>query len=415
VEGHRLRSVNRIRVAPVFLLGSSTDLEAEDRAGLEREAGSILDGFDLSWMPKALVEREEDLLGLDAEGVDAFVLFPYSSSRFTNLIQLTDLGRPVYVFGEGKGFPNALDTYEYLADHGNVQLVLDSEGLQREVKSVEAAEWVRSARVCLFDKGGWGLEKAAYLKNPAISGILNVQRMDEARFVELFEGVDGAEVEALARGWMGEAEVREPSFGDVVRSARVYLAMRAAVDEMEADAAYVLWCGQFTKQLGTKMCFALAKLGDDGIPVGCWRGENLLPLLILRAASGRPVFVCEAQARNGLSASFRHCFAPGVIASCRYVLRPWRGMEATVTGYCQLPDGEVTLVNSGIGDSIVVAKGMLRDCSDLGGENCRITAWVDFEDEDPLRNLRGRECAIVYGDYAEEARLIVERLGLKIL
>jgi L-fucose isomerase-like protein len=410
-----MRGMNRIRVAPVFLLGSSPDLEAEDRAGLEREAESILEGFDLSWTPKALIEKEEDLLGLDAEGVDAFVLFPYSSSRFTNLIWLADLGRIVYVLGEGRAFPNALDTYEYLADHGNVRFALDREDLQREVRSAEAAEWVRSARVCLFDKGGWGLEKAAYLKNPAVGGMLNVQRVDEARFMELFEGVKGSEAEDLARGWMAEAEVREPSFEDVVRSARVYLAMRAAVEEMEAEAAYVLWCGQFTRQLGTKMCFALAKLGDDGLPVGCWRGENLLPLLILRAASGEPVFVCEAQAREGRSTSFRHCFAPGVIASCRYVLRPWRDMEATVTGYCQLPDGEVTLVNSGIGDSIVVAKGMLRDCGDLGGENCRITAWVDFEDEAPLRNLRGRECAIVYGDYAEEARLIGERLGLKVL
>jgi hypothetical protein len=58
---------------------------------------------------------------------------------------------------------------------------------------------------------------------------------------------------------------------------------------------------------------------------------------------------------------------------------------------------------------------MLRDCSDLGGENCRITVWVDFEDDSPIRSLRGRECAIVYGDYAEEARLIGERLGLRVL
>jgi len=410
-----LRNVNRIRLAPVFLLGSSPELEAEDRAGLEREAESILEGFDLSWAPKAVIEREEDLLGLDAEGVDAFVLFPYSSGRFTNLIGIADLGRPVYVYGEGRAFPNALDTYEYLADHGNVRLTLDRESLQREIESVEAAEWVMSARICLFDKGEWDLEKAAYLKNPAVNGRLNVQRVDEARLMELFEGVDAAEAEALARGWMAEAEVREPSLEDVARSARVYLAMRAAVEEMGAEAAYVLWCGQFTRQLGTKMCFALAKLGDDGLPVGCWRGENLLPLLILRAASGKPVFVCEAQAREGRSASFRHCFAPGALASCRYVLRPWRDMEATVTGYCQLPDGEVTLVNSGIGDTIVVARGMLRDCSDLGGENCRITVWVDFEDDSPIRSLRGRECAIVYGDYAEEARLISERLGLKVL
>jgi len=87
-------------------------------------------------------------------------------------------------------------------------------------------------------------------------------------------------------------------------------------------------------------------------------------------------------------------------------------MKGTVTGYCQLPQGEVTLVNCGIGNKIVVCKGQVIDCKDLGGDNCRITVWVKLENEEAIHQFVGREFAMVYGDYEKEAKQLGKMLGM---
>ena len=59
-----------------------------------------------------------------------------------------------------------------------------------------------------------------------------------------------------------------------------------------------------------------------------------------------------------------------------------------------MPKGEVTLVNSGIGDRIVVMKGEVIDCRDIGGDNCRTTVWIRIEGRELIHRIRGREFAL---------------------
>jgi len=407
---------NSLKILPVFLIGSRPSLTSKNKAEQDKKANEILEKFGLDKKLKFLVEKEEEILQIGIKGVDGFIIFPYGSERFSPLIYVADSKLPIIIVSEENTFCDALDTYEFLADHENVGVAFGPEEVKRKIKVLEAVKWIKNAKICLFDLEEWKLNGIAWHKNPIISGKLNTQIIDKEKLFDVYKSADKTKAENLARKWMEESEkVLEPSFEDVVKSARVYVAMKTVIDDMKADAAYVLWCGQFTQKLETKMCFALAKLADDGYPVGCWRGENLLPLLILHAASNKPVFVCEAYTHRGDTVTFRHCFAPSTIASCKYILRGWRNMKETVTGYCQLPEGEVTLVNCGMGDKIVVMKGKVLDCKDLGGENCRMTVWVEIENEESIRKFVGRECAIVYGDYEKEAKEIGEKLGLKIL
>lgn len=405
-----------LKMVPIFLLGSRPELISKDKAEQDAKTNEIIERFGLNKELKFLVEKEEGILRISVKDVDGFVIFPYCSERFSSLIYLSKSKLPIIIASEENAFCNALETYEYLADYENVEVAFDFEEVKRKIKVLEAVKWIKNAKVCLFDLGEWKLDGIAWLKNPIISGKLNLQSIDKEKFFGAYKKADRTKAESLAKKWMDESEeVLEPSFEDVVKSARVYIAMKTVMEDMKADAAYVLWCGQFTEKLGTKMCFAMAKLSDDGYPVGCWRGENLLPLLMLHAASRKPVFVCEAYTRRGNTITFRHCFAPSKIASCKYTLRKWRNMKGTVTGYCQLPKGEVTLVNCGIGDKVVVLKGEVIDCKDLGGENCRMTIWIKIKDDESVRKFVGRECAMIYGDYEKEAKEIGKKFGLETL
>jgi len=404
------------KIASIFLLGNGQSFIGKEKDEQEKRSDATLDELGLDKKLKFLIRKEEEIPGININGVDGFVIFPYCSERFTPLIYLAETSLPTLIISEEETFCHALETYEYLSTNKNVQIAFSPKEVKKWIRLLSTEKWCAKTKICLFDAGDWKLGGIAYLKNPIFSSKLNTQNIDKEKFLEAYRNMDEIKAKRLAKEWMDTAEkILEPTFEDIVKSARVYLAMKTVMNEMKADVAYVLWCGQFTKDLGTKMCFALAKLTDDGIPVGCWRGENLLPLLILYSVSEKPVFVCEAHTQKGKTITLRHCFAPTTITNRKYVLRRWRNMEGTVTGYCQLPTGEVTLVNCGVGDKLVIVKGKVTDCKDLEGDNCRMTIWVELEDAEVIRKFVGREFAMVYGDYVEEAREIGAKLGLKVL
>jgi len=404
------------KIMSVFLLGGEQSFIGADELKQDAKSNEIVERLGLDKHLKFLIRKNEDLFSINICDVDGFVLFPYCFEWFPPLIYLADTRLPVIVYAEEETFGNALDTYEYLRDRDNVHIVFTAEELTDKIRAMENVRLFENVKVCLFDAGLWTLNKIAYLKNALFQGKLNIHLVDMAKFLETYQNIDEEKAVTLAQKWMSEAlQVAGPFFEDIVKSARIYLAMKAVILDMGANAAYALWCGQFTKNLGTKMCFALAKLADDGIPVGCWRGENLLPLLILHSIAKKPVFVCEAHTKKGKTITLRHCFAPTTIANRKYVLRRWRNMEGTVTGYCQLPKGEVTLVNCGVGDKLVVVTGKVTECKDLEGDNCRMTIWVELENAELIRKFVGREFAMIYGDYAKETREIGAKLGLKVL
>ncbi len=406
---------SQLRVVPIFLLGAGQNLISQRESDEDTETRRALEGLGLGTESGILVRKGDELDGIVFADVDCFLVFPFCPERFSSLNRLADSKLPFIILGEGEAFPDALDTYAYLADRSNVETALTSEEVRAKLKAVEAARWVKNAKVCVFGMEDLKPEDVASWKNPITLHKLNIHHVKPERFIETYKKTDRAKARNLAKKWINESEVKEPSPEDVAKSARVYLAMKRIIQETAADVAYVPWCGQFTKDLGTKMCFAMAKLADDGTPVGCWRGENLLPMHLLRAVSRKPTFVCEADRHEGDVITLRHCFAPSTIADCKIVLRRWRDMKGTVTGYCQLPKGEVTLVNSGIGDKIVVAKARVLDCKDLGNKTCRMTIWTRFENEELIHKLVGREFAMIYGDYTKEAKEAGAKLGLGVL
>jgi len=403
------------KIVPIFLLGVGQSTLGEGRKERDNNANQLLQRYGLSSESGLFVRKEKDLLSVNIHKVDGYVIFACCSKRFSPLIYLAETGKPVIIVTGEDTYSNAVETYQYLADHPNVRLSLTPAEVKAEIKAIRPARLFERIRICLFDAGEWKLDRAAWLRNPLIQGKLNTVTIGKERLVKAYQRADRSKAKSLANQWMKDAEIKEPSFEDVVSSTRLYLAMKNILREEKTNAAYVLWCGQFTKDLGTKMCFALAKLADDRIQIGCWRGENLLPLLMLNSVSKKPIFVAEVSTQEGNVITIRHCFAPTKLAKGRPILRNWRNMKGTVTAYCRLPRGEVTLVNCGIGDRMVVTKGKVIDCRDLGGENCRMTVWVRIQDPEVIRRFVARELAMVYGDYTKEVKETAKQLGIKVL
>ncbi len=403
------------RILPIFLLGNKPETLGTNKDKQELQADAILRKYRMNAKQKYLIRKDKDLLKINNHDADGFIIFPYTLQRFAPLIYLAETKKPTTIVSEEKTFLNALETYDYLSDHENVQLAFSQQDVDARIKSLPPPKWFKETKICIFDAGEWKLDGIAWQKNQLFAGKLNVENINIKDFLKNCKNADKTKAKRLAKQWMKEPKVLEPTIEDVEKCAQIYLAMKDAIKKMKAKAAYVLWCGQFTKPLDAKLCFALAKLAENGYPVGCWRGGNLLPMLILHTVSKKPVFTPEAFWHKGTTISVKHCFAPSTIGPCRYTLRKWRTMKGTVTGYCELPKGTATLINSGASEKIVVTKAELIDCKDLGGKNCRITAWIKIEDEKTIHKFVGREFAMVYGDYAKKAIELAEKLGIRAL
>jgi hypothetical protein len=410
-----------IKVIPVFLLGSSPSFIREDGLGFRdvkdkteqnKRTDELLQQLDIKTESKVLVRKEEDLQRVKTD-VDAFIVFAHCMDRFPYLITLARSGVSIIISSEEVLSGDALDTYEYLAEFDNVKVAFGFEEIRRRLRILNAVKQISTTKVCLFDSGERSPDGVAWYQNPLLNGKFNTQYVDLQDFEKRYKSVSKKEAESLAKEWMGQCEVKEPSLEDLTKSAQVYIAIKETIEGVEADTAYVLWCAQFNKMLGTKMCFAITRLNDAGLLTGCWRGENLLPMLILHYLTEKPIFFGEMHTYQDGIISLRHCAVPTKITSSPPVLRHWRDRKGTVTGYCELPKGEVTLVNSGIGDRMAVMKGEVVDCKDLGGENCRTTVWIKIEDQANIRKIVGRELAMVYGNWVEDAKETGRMLGIK--
>ncbi|MFP3985165.1 MAG: hypothetical protein ACLFU9_04270 [Candidatus Bathyarchaeia archaeon] len=407
----------KLRIASIFLLGTEQNLISQDEQEQETKTDEILEKLKIDLTMKSLVRKEEDLNKVDTDKTEALVIFPCCPYRFTPLIHLIESGVPTVINGTGRAFSGAVDTYAYLADYPNVELAFSDEEVKAKLNAIEAARWVKNARIVVFGLERIESEYPAWFKNPIGLGKLNTIFVGKQRVLEAYKKADSAEAKRLAKWWISECILKEPSFEDVVLSARVYLALKIVIEQADADGAYMPWCGQFTKDFGTKPCFAIAKIADEGIPIGCWKGDNLLPMLILHATSHKPVFVCELHGplHENNTLELRHCFSPTKLSEGKPILRQWRSMLHTVTAYCQLPKGEVTLVNSGIGDKILITTAEVQDCKDLEGDNCRITIFAQLPNEQTVSKLQAKEFALVYGDHTRDTQLAAKKLGLKIL
>ncbi len=413
----------RLRIKPIFLLGSNPLFIRGDGLGFrgikdekrqDEKTDEIITKIGIETEPKEFVRKEEDLAGIVTD-VDAFVIFVHSIQRYPWLINLASTGIPIILTCEENALGEALDIFEYVADYNNVMLAFTYEEIRSRIRVLKTIKFLEEARVLVFNAQKQSLKESVWHNNPLFKGMIKTKNIVVEEFQKRYKNLDKKTSEDLASEWMRGCQVIEPTLRDVAMSARLFLVMRDLIDESGADAAYVLWCGQFTEMLGTKMCLAIAKLNDEGYPTGCWRGENLLPMLILHSLSDRPVFVGEVHMYKDKVLSLRHCGVPLEMSARKPLLRRWRDTKGTVSCYCEMPKGEVTLLNTGAGDLMVAMRGEVIDTKDLEGENCRTTVWVRLEDHELVNYLTGREFAMVYGDFVEESKEVAINLGIEAM
>ena len=380
----------------------------------------------------------------DVAGYIIFVL----TSVFSDYMPILRSGKPVILIGEtyeGAGdfllaFAKARE--ENLPVIGEVARRIDDENLlKRYINYLVTIHKLRNSRLLLIV--GPVVKSLAWCEFPLsvdlwaamrnVQGLfgIDIVLMSSNEFVEkYYSKVDENEARRIAEKWMKEAEeVIEDNKDEIVKSAKLYIAIRNAVRDLNVDAVaidcIVLYWNKF---LDAWPCLAYMELikNNEAIPICEADIYSAVLLLIMKHLGNVPGFINDPSPDTQTDeVVYYHCFAPitpygyGDIRKVPYKITPAHSGSKRASIYVELPLDE-TITVAGLSPdqrtlTVHTARTVrneysLRACAVklVGRTNTRalINNWV---------RRAGWHRVAFYGDWREDLKNIASLLGLKVV
>lgn len=322
------------------------------------------------------------------------------------------------------------DIYGALKADGQKQLymALNLDQLQSLLAAVRAKKRLANTTALLIGDGYPSHSQVSNPNSPRVIeeklGVRIVQRsMQDLR--EHFGAADEGAAKELAQTWLdGAAAVAEPARKDMVEAAKVYLAMKAMVEEVGASAFTIdcrMWdlmtCDEFKSFYSP--CMGLTQLRFEGMPATCEADLcAMLSMCTLNHLSGLPAFLGNLGKVNREKGSIGiggHAAATVNMDGTGGKLEGYRltdyGGRGGVASYCRVEGG----------DDITIARydKNLKNLSVAAGktlptEQCFEVALEDVEDF-VCRCVTGDHYIVVYGDRLKEACMLMDMLDINVL
>ncbi|HEX72971.1 MAG TPA: hypothetical protein ENN65_06620 [Candidatus Hydrogenedentes bacterium] len=262
----------------------------------------------------------------------------------------------------------------------------------------------------------------------------DVVAVEEKMFDDLITAADEGAVQKEIDAWTkGAKEIIEPTKEDIVKAARVSVALDHLMDQEQADALAIGTCmGWLPRGFP---CLGFTRLRDRGLPAACEGDmDSVLTMLLFQYAIDKPGFQGNATfdtARNALWTA--HCTAPLKMdgpdgEAAPYLLRG----HSEVGGSGCVPEvqyrlGEVVtrtkLVNL---DTILASTGKIIEVPERAVHGCRTQIVTEVRDaakmaanwssaletEDAMTLLHR---VVFYGDHMESLRHLANLMGLQVI
>ncbi len=255
----------------------------------------------------------------------------------------------------------------------------------------------------------------------------------QSRFDELLEAVDPAKAKAEADAWTrGAKKVIEPNDEDMLKAARVSLALERLMDEEQAQALAVGTCMGWL-QRGFP-CLGFTRLRDRGIPASCEGDmDSLFTMLLFQHLAGIAGF--QGNATFDLSKNVlwtAHCVGPLKMEGPNgpespYILRSHSEIGGGVVPEIFYKLGQkitrTKLVNL---DTLLISTGTIKEVPDKSVRACRTQIVTEVGDAAKMvRNWGGGVLegdmmtllhrVVFYGDHLRTARHLADVMKLKVV
>jgi len=198
------------------------------------------------------------------------------------------------------------------------------------IRLIGVMKKMRQANILVVADGEtWGA------RQEVLSNVLDIfgtraEQMNSDALKTYYERADADEAEYWRAKWIQEAlKVVEPDEAEILRSARMYLALKAAMQDAQADAVAVDCLGlYYGGKLFAYPCLGFFQLNNEGSTGVCEADvDSTLTQLLIRYLTGRPGYVSDPVIDTACrQIVYAHCvatnrvFGPSGLAN-RYVIR----------------------------------------------------------------------------------------------
>ena len=218
------------------------------------------------------------------------------------------------------------------------------------ISQIRALKVLRTANIGMI---GGNLAYTSYLVSSYNAFLLrkvfgaSILQIELGEFLSTYEAVTNNDAErtvpVLSIGRRGEATNE-----DVLKSSRLYLALRRIKDQYSLDFASIRCLPELKDAMELNPCLAMAKLADEGFIIGCETDvNNLITMIMEYALSGAPSFFADIIAldEETNSALFFHCgaAAPSLAESPEAPRLEKHSMGGTTTLEFELKPGRATV------------------------------------------------------------------------
>lgn len=308
----------------------------------------------------------------------------------------------------------------------------DLDEVERAVALLRVIPLMKHSRVLLFNpaRGTPPSCSAEQVKNRLGAQLVTVE---QSRFDELMEAADRQAVERETNRWLkGAKQVFEPSREDIIKAARVTIALEQLMAEEQADALAVGTCmGWLARGFP---CLGFTRLRDCGIPASCEGDmDSLWTMLMFQHAFGIAGFQGNATfdtSRNALWTA--HCVGP-------LKMEGPDGPEAPylLRSHSEIGDGVVPEILYRVGqkitrakyinlDTMLISTGTIIEVPDKSVRACRTQIVTEVEDAAMMaRNWGGGVLdgdmmtllhrVVFYGDHVQSIRHLSDLMGFRVI
>lgn len=402
----------------------------QELARVEQAGGVRFTGGELVQTPED-VERFAPAL----EQADGILAVHLSLGTMTTLQKIIELARPTLVFSQPfsghewmfvhqwqkAGRPVILQTTRDLGEIAQGIALLRVPGMLRQsrVVVVGSPDGTPPARSAEAIKARLGVE------------VVSVPVDD---VIEAHKSVDAAAAEADADEWIANAKaVVEPSRGEIVKSSRMFLAMRDLLRRHRAQAVTVACLGGIPIDVLGYPCLGFVRLLDAGYIGACEADmDSTLTMLMYQYAFGVPGFITDPLFDTSRNAVIHaHCTAPTCMDGARggqapYSIRTHRDDNKGAALEVEMRLGQVItcakLVNL---DTLLVSTGKIIEVPDFDDRGCRTQITTEVADARGMLDNWGAGLldgwvaqlhrVVFYGDRMQASRDLAGLMGLKLI
>jgi hypothetical protein len=380
---------------------------------------------DVKFVGGELVQNGEQAAAVanKAAQADGVLMFHLSLGTGGLLAAIVQTGKPTVIYSQPFSGHEWMEIRNWQRAGRKVALLATSDmsEIDSAVGVLRVPARMRQSRFVLVGRtmGGSRTE----LVQPRLG--TEVVRVSVPAIIEAHKAADAQAAAALADEWIRQAKkVVEPTRDEIIKSARMYLAMKKIMAENRAQAITIECLGGIPIDILGYPCLGFARLCDEGFPGACEADiESTLTMLIFGYAFGTPGFITDPLfdlSRNAVIHA--HCVSPTRMdgasrPAAPYLIRTHRDDNRGASLEVEMRVGQTVtcakLVNL---DTMLISTGKIIEIPDFDDRGCRTQIVTQVADaQKMLDNFgHGLHRVVFYGDHLRNIRHLSYLMGLKV-